>query len=609
MRESPAGQLLPAGETLGTLIAKRQIFGAPMTMHTSIKTTRQYGGKFVGPLALFVLLTASTTAAPATVYARQLPVIDGKKAVATVAGDPIGADEFKRALAASHAEAFNKGSDPNADRPPTAGRIDYHNILQRLVNTRLIVVEARNMGLDELPEIREALAAYARQTMMELLLEAHVRTIRVEASEVEPVYRNAVREWKIRSVQFAKEADAIRMRSAIDNGGDFDALTQEALDSGIAQAETAGGFLKNSDLSPAVAKIVGQMETGGVSPIVSAAKNGFILFRLEGVRYPETVDARAWKEAERQTLNDKKKRAAWEYSNGLEEKYAKPHQSLVEALDFEAAEPGIANLLKDKRVLVDILGEAPITVADLTGALKQKFFHGIDKAIAAKRVNSAAKEQLDNLIQQRVLLKEARRTGIDKTDEYLYRVNEYERGLIFGMFIERVIAPDVRLNLEELKSYYKDHLAEYSTPRMLRINELVFLKQTDALEAVDKLSKGTDFNWLAANAAGQADPEAPGLLRFGGRLLAVSGLPEGLREILADTAAGNVRLYAGPRQRYYVLQVQQVAEPVSRPFDDVKNDIAKTVYNARLKTALEDWADKLKEHYPVKVYLTDFDQL
>ena len=81
-----------------------------------------------------------------------------------VNGDPITLDEFKRALATSHAGAMTTpGRKTEVPRP--AGQIDYSGIIERLVNIRLIVLEATNMGLNEQPEIRGAVDIFSRNPL------------------------------------------------------------------------------------------------------------------------------------------------------------------------------------------------------------------------------------------------------------------------------------------------------------------------------------------------------------------------------------------------------------------------------------------------------------
>ena len=71
-----------------------------------------------------------------------------------------------------------------------------------MINTRLVVLEARNIGLDELPEIKKMVADYSRDTLMELLIEGYVKDIKADQDEVEKIYQEMVKEWQISSVRF-----------------------------------------------------------------------------------------------------------------------------------------------------------------------------------------------------------------------------------------------------------------------------------------------------------------------------------------------------------------------------------------------------------------------
>jgi len=157
-----------------------------------------------------------------------LPVIDGKKAVASVNEEPISLEELNRAIAASHT------SRPRSEK---AGRIDYSAIMDRLINTRLILLEARNMGLDELPEIKAVVEKYSREALMELLLKSYVRDISADEAEIERLYKERVKEWKLKSIRFKKATDARKVESQLKAGGDFDGVVKKAVEWGIAEAD------------------------------------------------------------------------------------------------------------------------------------------------------------------------------------------------------------------------------------------------------------------------------------------------------------------------------------------------------------------------------------
>jgi hypothetical protein len=224
-----------------------------------------------------------------------------------------------------------------------------------------------------------------------------------------------------------------------------------------------------------------------------------------------------------------------------------------------------------------------------------------------KKINSQKIDILEDMLQKRLLLKEALKQGIDKTDEYRLRVKEQEISLIFNAFIQKVVDPDIKTDLKDLKTYYAQNAEQYTSPQLLRIKSLVFGKRSDAVAAIDKLKKGTDFNWLGSNAEGQVDPNAPGILNFDGQLITLSSLPQKVQKAVSGAKAGDFRLYESPPGQFYVLYIYQIVPAKLQPFEDVWQEIAKKVHDDKLKKSVELWADQLKEYYPVKIYRTDLE--
>jgi parvulin-like peptidyl-prolyl isomerase len=554
--------------------------------------------KPVSSMLLILLLCFFLLADPGRGNAadRKLPIIDGQQAVATVNDEPISLEELNRAVAASHGARAGEAK---------AGRIDFSDIMQRLINTRLIVLEARNMGLDELPEIKDALDSYTKQALRDLLLEGYVKDITADAEDVAQRYQSMVREFKLRSIRLKKEADARQIEAQLKAGKDFDEVSQKAVEWGIGEADSQGQYVKSNDLTLPVAQLVEQMKVGSVSPVLSIGKKGFVVFKLEDIRYPADEDPEARAIARRQALNQKRVEAARQYYSDLKKKYVKLDETLLDRLDYESEKPGIEKLSADQSVLVRIKDDKPITVAELTAAVKAKFYHGVELAAKDKRINSQKSDILENMIEKRLLLKEALRQGIDKTEAYHQRVKEYETSLLFDAFLSKVIAPDVKLDLKDLKTYYDQNAEKYTSPRLLRIKSLVFGKRGDAVAALDKLKKGTDFNWLGSNAEGQVDPNARGILKFDGQLVTQDSLPEKVQKAVSGANAGDFRLYESPQGQFYVLYVYQVVPAKVQPFEEVRQEIAKKVFDEKLKKSVELWADQLKAYYPVKIYGAD----
>jgi hypothetical protein len=121
-------------------------------------------------------------------------------------------------------------------------------------------------------------------------------------------------------------------------------------------------------------------------------------------------------------------------------------------------------------------GYKPLTVADLTQAIQEKYFHGLETAIKSKQVNNKKFEILDQILDKRIIGQEALKRGIDKTENIRYGGDmRYIR-----LFVQKVLIPDIKVTGEEMKAYYTDHKQEYTYPEMIKLSSLIFSKLNDA---------------------------------------------------------------------------------------------------------------------------------
>src|SRR3989304_6099099 len=523
-----------------------------------------------------------------------LPLVGGKPTLARVNGEPLTLEEFDRVLSGIHG-----GMTDNETRP----RSNPSQLLDRLINARLVLQEARNIGLDELPEVRSAQKVFEEDTLRGMLYGYHVRNIRqADRKEVEKRYREAGKEIKVTSVLFEKEERGKRLEAEVRAGGDFEELAQRMITAGEAKGSLEGQYLKFESLSPEAGKTVSSMKKGEISPLMRIG-NQVSLLKLEDIRFPK--DAAAREQAEKDALQAKKAAALKTYTEGLRKKYVTIDRKLADSLDYESAEPGFEKLLVDERVLAKVKGEKPVIVGDLTKALEKKFFHGAERAAEGKKINRRKDQALEEILNRRGTIKEAKRQKLDRTEFYKQKVEEYRSGILFGAFVQKVVAPDVKVDDEELKSYYQAHIGDYTFPEMVRINGLVFSGKEKAEDAIEKLRQGADFQWLRANAEGQVDAaKGKNLLEFGGQLLDATTLPDEIRKAIFAATPGDYRLYADPENAYYVLDIRERIPSRPMPFESVKGVMEKKVNAENLQSALRDWEEKLRKASDVKIYAT-----
>jgi parvulin-like peptidyl-prolyl isomerase len=523
--------------------------------------------------------------------AQELPRVKGKAVVARVNGEPITADELAQEIS-----VLTKAGSPGSK----ADRQTELDVLHRLIDTRLIVQEARTIGLDKLPENKMLVDSYAKEALREELVKKVVEGTTIDETEVEKIYQDAVREWKVSAVLCDTEEDAKRFEADLKGGKSFGELAKAFRDRGQAKQIEEGVYVKPKDMDPQFSRAASSLAVGATSSVVRTA-SGFAVLRLEDVRYGEHPEEK--EQARRTVLERARRETLKEYNESLKKKFVRVKQDVLDAVDYEAERPGFDALLKDTRVVAEIEKDRPVTVGELTEQLRYQFFHGLDRAMERKRLNARKAVTLEGIIHRRLFRREALRRGLDKTEPYRARLRAYEASLLFGTFVRKVIQPDIKLAEAEVRAYYDAHAKEYTAPEMMRIRSLVFTKRGDAENVVRKLKEGAEFQWLAAHAEGQADSNAKGVWTFDGKPVMTEGLPEDMRRVLAGAKAGDVRLYASSDGYFYALGIQGVIRSKAQPYEEARHAMAQRVMSDKVKKAIEDYAAKLRSASDVTIYL------
>ncbi|MDA8242337.1 MAG: peptidyl-prolyl cis-trans isomerase [Nitrospiraceae bacterium] len=515
--------------------------------------------------------------------------------VALVNGDPIMLEDLKKVVGARH---------EGLKEEEKSAVIDFSHMLGQLINAKLIVQEGRNIGLDELPEVKAAIDDFSKSTMREMLQKRQIADIKADEAEAERIYKESVKEYKIKLVVFDKEDAAKKTRDGIKAGKSFEELVDKAV-AGNEAKKKEEEHMKAKDLSPQIAQVIAGMKAGDVSGIVKIAdgKNGarFALVKLDEIRFPD--DPKAKEEAQKTALSEKQWAALTKYNRALAKKYVKLDKKIFDSIDYATPGKSFESWLTDKRVIARIKGDKPLTVGELTEEVQRKYYHGVDAKSAKRITKQRMIEVYESVVARKILLSEAMKQGIDKTQEYKDKVKEYENGVIFGMFVRKVVEPDSKLKEDEVKAYYDDHIKDYTYPEMVQLSSLVFAKRPDAESALEKLQKGDDFLWVKDNAEGQVtgtdDP-----LRFDGATLFVTNLPEDLQKVVSGAKAGSYGMYSATGQ-YYVVSIRDIIPSKKQPYEEVKDAIAKKLYNEKINKVTADWAAKLRASSEIKIYLSD----
>lgn len=526
-------------------------------------------------------------------------VIDEKVAflpMAVIDTRPLTVGEYRKSL---YPELDEQG-----DISGTVSKQDPAVLLNRLVNSRVMVREAREIGFDQLPEVVQMVNVFRRQQLRDQLAKQQVAAAKADPAVIARLYEEAARESRIKAMLFNNEAEAQDFSGQLQKAASFDELAARFVEAG--KGEKKGGvdgeFVRHKEMQPDLAKAIVGLAPGQATPVLPQNKQ-FTVIQLLETRLPEDPHLR--QDAEQRALNFAGNTALAELNKKLLAKFSVLDKELFESLDFSK---DFEALRQDKRVLAEIKGGEPFTVAALAEALKAKYYHGVQRAIDEGKVKEDRIGVLNEELFKRIWVLEAKEQGIDQTEEFKRLVEEYEDSIIFGAFVQKAVVPTIQLTMDDLRNYYKKNIKEYVSPEMVGLRAMAFRDQAKAKEAYASLKRGTDFQWLQSTIEGLVPKDTSGLIDIEGKLFTTNTLSKDMAAVLAGATLGESRLYSDGKEFYYVLLVDKVFPPSAQPFEAVQSAILRTVFNQKMEKAMLDWGKKLRKAYKVDVYVKGFNK-
>lgn len=142
------------------------------------------------------------------------------------------------------------------------------------------------------------------------------------------------------------------------------------------------------------------------------------------------------------------------------------------------------------------------------------------------------KEFVKLLVREKILLQEAKRTGLAKDATYTQTVKdfkedldrryiEYQDQLLIRSFLRKLQAGELAVSDAELRQYYDSHPEEFQKPLAIEVSHILVPTEGEAEAIRQRLQKGEPFDTLArqmskdpatANRGGKLDPIKRGML-------------------------------------------------------------------------------------------------
>lgn len=212
----------------------------------------------------------------------------------------------------------------------------------------------------------------------------------------------------------------------------------------------------------------------------------------------------------------------------------------------------------------------------------------LQRMVNQKVMEKAAKEYKIKVTDEEIDLEIALMIASSELDSTLQQLDEDElrEQIKAQLILEKVLSKDIVIEEEQMETYYKENESLYNIPTTYRASLIVVDTKKEAESVLQELKDGSDFAVLARERS--TDQVSASL---GGDIGYITsnhshidpGIQSAIQELKEGDISSSILLKDG---RYGILQVKEVKEGKSFPYEDVKGQIKRTLAMEQLSSSI-----------------------
>jgi len=274
---------------------------------------------------------------------------------------------------------------------------------------------------------------------------------------------------------------------------------------------------------------------------------------------------------------------------------------------------------------VALVNDEPITVQELQAAISEtKDKDGKNIEASPEQKAELARRILEQLIQKKMLLQEARRLKIQLTDgEMQERLSEIREGLdeeaflrslaernlsresweasaretlLIEKLLNQLVGDQISLPEAELLAYYNTHLDDWKVPEQIKLKQILFQTESEAQAVQKSLAEGADFSEAARTHAQSLELGKDGDLGYRN----AAQLPAEF-EPLFNADIGSVSGVIKTPFGYHLVKLEDRQPARTLSFEDVKERIHQILLEEKREALFTRWFENIRRKTEVKI--------
>lgn len=272
---------------------------------------------------------------------------------------------------------------------------------------------------------------------------------------------------------------------------------------------------------------------------------------------------------------------------------------------------------EEKGIVARVNGD-PVTLEEFNKAL-------LPYSPSKEEIPGLKRRLLDQLIEKKLKLQEARRLGLAVTDEELNQriketmgsypksefitflnkegttFEEWKKGVSENILLEKLITSQVYLPIKvsekEITAYYREHRDQFKEPKKFRIRQILVESQTEAEEILKALGKGEGFEELAREKSLSPDKERGGDMGYFSKKEMLAEWEEAVGKL----SPGEVSYPVESPYGWHIFKLEEIKSPRILSLKEARKEIKEKLLLERRERALKEWLLGLRVRAEIEI--------
>ncbi len=429
---------------------------------------------------LLGVVAAATLAQPADAQVKSERVV-----LAIVNGDSVFTSDVDAIFGRMHS-AMSTSAKSN---------FDYHKLLNKLVNDRLIVQEAKALGIDEDESVTQLLYGRKQNWVRGIYVRDNFKPdTTVSDATVLNYFQANYHKVRVRTVSVESKATADSLAQQIRQGAPMDSLAKIY---SVDMFRYVGGIQSMKywiTVEDELRRYLNDAKKGSlIGPFPYRAV--YALMRVEDTAPPDTAELAGMREFLIPVLREAKKMEEWKkFVQALGAKYgldvdsaavneiARNTASVLDSTFQRGSERPVAQLVK-----VPVVSEQDLRRETAHSAMSQ----------ATTAIDTLLYQSLNKLVEDQLLYRAGLDAKLDTLSWVNRRLESTKDSVLIEVYLKETVASRIKFNRDEFQQYYNENQDKFREPDNLTLREVLIESQELADSAVALLQDGADFSYVA----------------------------------------------------------------------------------------------------------------